>query len=94
MDQIPSMHLNKTGVQMKKICVFAGFYVVQEIVSSCSVIIMRNRLLIFEGFPLPAAKEILYFLRKRMVPFFALCRRDFFFFSFLEDILNYDHKIS
>lgn len=28
MDQIPSMHLNKTGVQMKKICVFAGFYVV------------------------------------------------------------------
>ena len=93
MDQIPPRHLNKTGVQMKKnLCVFAGFYVVQEIVSSCSDVIMRNRLLIFEGFPLPAAEEMIYFLRQRMVPFSALCRRDFFFF--LEDILNYDHKIS
>ena len=79
MDQIPPRHPNKTGVQMKKIFVFVGFYVVREIVSSCSVVIMRNRLPIFEGFPLPAAEEILYFLRKRMVPFSALCRRDFFF---------------
>lgn len=67
------------GADEKNPCVFAGLYVVQEIVSSCSVVIMRNRLPIFEGFPLPAAEEILYFLRKRMVPFSALCRRDFFF---------------
>ena len=43
MDQIPPRHLNKTGVQMKKnLCVFAGFYVVQEIVSSCSDVIEKQ----------------------------------------------------
>ena len=68
---------------MKNLYIFEGFCLLEEIASSCSVILMGNRLPIFEGFLLPVAEVILYFLRKRMVLFLALCRRGFFFCFFV-----------
>lgn len=68
--------------------VFGGFYLVQEIAPSCSVILMGNRLPIFEGVSLPAAEVILYFLRKKMVPSLGLCGSFLLFFAGGGDILN------
>ena len=42
------------------------------------VILMGNRLSVFEGSLLPIAEVTLHFMGKRMVPFLALCRRGFF----------------
>lgn len=67
---------------MKNLSIFEGFCLVQETVSSCSVILTGNRLPTFEGFLLPITEVIFHFLRKRMAPFLPLYRRAFFSFLF------------